>query len=121
MTPQEPRPLPVLLDMRDRRAVVVGGGAASVRTVRDLLGAGAHVTVIAGVPGETGLAALGTGGLTIENRGYVRGDLLGAFLVVCFLAEEELQRAVVDEAESVGCMVNVVGVPALSSFEMPGT
>jgi len=105
--------------MQGRRAVVVGGGAASVGIVRELLAAGAHVTVIAGGPEEGGMAALGTDGLVIANRGYVRGDLLGAFLAVCYSADEELQHAVVAEAESVGCLVHVVGVPALSTFSLP--
>ena len=42
---------PVFLEMKDRRCVVIGGGAVAERKVEGLVAAGANVTVIS--PGMT--------------------------------------------------------------------
>ena len=41
---------PVMLEVRERRCVVIGGGAIGEVKVRGLLDAGAHVTVIDPAP-----------------------------------------------------------------------
>jgi len=109
---------PVFLDLTGRLAVVVGGGHAAERKIAQLVRYGADVTLIT-FGATRKMRQLEAGGLiTIEPRGYIRGDLDGAFLVVC--AETgEIASAVYAEAESRGCLVNVLGNPALSSFIVP--
>ena len=113
--------LPVLLDLRDRRALVLGGGAACVDAVDRLRAAGAQVTVITGTAGGPELAATRDGGLAVESRGYVRGDLAGADLALCFSADDEAAAGFAAEARAVGCLVYVDGEPTLSTFALqPG-
>src|SRR2546429_2762501 len=73
---------PAFLDLRGRRAVVIGGGAIAEQKVVGLLAAGARVTVIS--PGVSrrleDLAAAGT--VTIERRPYRPGGLAGAVFSV---------------------------------------
>lgn len=109
---------PVFLDLTGRLAVVVGAGHASERKIAQLVRYGADVTLIT-FGATRKMRQLEAGGLiTIEPRGYIRGDLDGAFLVVC--AETgEIASAVYAEAESRGCLINVLGNPALSSFIVP--
>ncbi len=110
---------PVFCDLRGRLAVVVGGGSVAERKMETLLEYGADVHCIAPLvtPGVESLVAQGL--ITHEERGYVRGDLAGAFLVVCATDSTEVNRAVYQEAEGQGCLVNVVDVPELCNFIVP--
>lgn len=110
---------PVFLDLENRLAVVVGGGPVAERKARQLARHGADVTVIAIDPTEALLWAEASGELTLERRGYVRGDLAGAFLAICVATDPEVRRAVFSEAESVGCLVNTVDAAELCNFIVP--
>ncbi len=110
---------PVYLDLGEKLAVVVGGGAVAARKIRTLVEYGARVVVVAPEVVDE-LEQMATEGLVeIQRRGYVRGDLDQAFLVVCATDSEETNRAVYDEAEQRGCLVNVVDVPELCNFIVP--
>jgi len=113
------RYFPVFLDLKSRLAIVVGNGETAERKVRQLLRYGADVTVITSDPGEQLIAAEASGELTVEHRDYVRGDLAGAAIAICVSADEETRRAVHSEAESVGCLLNVVDAPEMCSFIVP--
>lgn len=67
---------PVLLDLRDRPCLVVGGGPVAARKVRGLLVAAARVRVIAAVVGPE-VAALDHPGLDVHEREVAVADLLG--------------------------------------------
>jgi len=110
---------PVFLDLRGRLAVVVGGGSVAERKIATLLEYGADVMCVAPLvtPGLDALVAQGL--IEHEDRGYVRGDLAGAFIVVCATDSTEVNRAVYQEAEGQGCLVNVVDVPELCNFIVP--
>jgi precorrin-2 dehydrogenase/sirohydrochlorin ferrochelatase len=111
---------PAFLDLERRPVVVVGEGEAAEKRVRQLLRYDADVIVITPEPSAALLEAQSDGLLTIEPRSYVRGDLGGTFLALCITEDEEVRRAVADEAESIGCLVNVAGAPKLCNFVMPG-
>ncbi len=68
---------PLLLDVNDRRVLVVGGGAVATRRSRALVDAGAAVTVVA--PEVTG--DLQQSGVTVVRRAFAREDVAGAWLV----------------------------------------
>lgn len=110
---------PVFLDLRGRLAVVIGGGSVAERKAITLIRYGADVLVISPdvTPAIDALVAEGL--IDHEQRGYVRGDLAGAFIVVCATDSTEVNRAVYQEAEGMGCLVNVVDVPELCNFIVP--
>ncbi len=110
---------PVFLDLGGRLVVIVGGGAVAERKVVTLGEYAPRIRVIAPevTPVLEDLAR--SGAIDLERRGYVRGDLTGAFLVVCATDSEEVNRAVHAEAEERGVLVNVVDVPDLCSFIVP--
>jgi precorrin-2 dehydrogenase/sirohydrochlorin ferrochelatase len=110
---------PVFLDLAARPAIVIGGGEAAEKRARALLKLGADVVVIGADPTPGLLQLEADGGIVTEQRGYVRGDLEGAFIAFCLGADEEVRRAVSDEAEERGCLVNVAGGPELCSFIVP--
>ncbi|PKQ15111.1 MAG: siroheme synthase [Actinobacteria bacterium HGW-Actinobacteria-7] len=110
---------PVFLDLYGRLAVIVGGGAPALRKAKQLASYGADVIVVSATTDPLLAEAEADGVLTYEHRGYVRGDLAEAFIALCVDPDPELQRAVRDEAESVGCLLNVLGVPDWCSFIVP--
>ena len=110
---------PVLLDLRGRRAVVVGGGAVAEAKVGPLVDAGAAVTVVA--PALTpGLALQAReGGLAHVARAYAPGDLDGAWIVIAATDDPDVNHVVHAEAESRGILVNVVDDPPYCGFILP--
>lgn len=99
---------PVMLNVRGRRAVVVGGGAVAARRASSLREAGALVTVIA--PQVT--ATLACAEVTVHRRGYEAGDLAGAWLVVVATDDAAVNAQVASDAAAAGVLVNRADDPA---------
>ncbi len=87
------------LRLRDRRVVVVGGGAVAARRIPALLDAGANIVLVS--PSVTAsledLAAAGR--IRWEPRGYADGDCAGAWLVCACTDDPEVNAAVAAAAE----------------------
>ncbi len=111
--------LPILLDLRDRPAVVVGGGEVAERKIAALLVAGARVTVVSPrVTDRIGEWA-GAGRLRLERREYRAGDLGGARLAYVATGDARVNRAAREEADAAGAWLNVADEPALCDFFVP--
>lgn len=110
---------PVFLDLSNRLVVVVGGTPAAERKARGLAKMGADVVLIASERSPEIVQLEADGVLTTEARGYVRGDLEGAFLVICATGDDEIDQAVFGEAEERGALINVIGRTDLCSFIIP--
>ncbi|MDP2234719.1 MAG: NAD(P)-dependent oxidoreductase [Actinomycetota bacterium] len=109
---------PVLLELTGRLIVVVGGGVKAERIVLDLIDYGADILVISPSVTPALDALVAEGLIEHEARGYVRGDLAGAFIVMCATAVLEVARAVYQEAEGMGCLVLAPSAPELSNFQI---
>ena len=110
---------PVNLDIRGRKAVVVGGGAVAERKCRSLLESEASVTVIA--PAITpGLEELrGQMKISVLLRPYLAGDLAGALLVFAATDDRAVNGVVAEEAKRLGILVCVADEPAEGTFASP--
>jgi precorrin-2 dehydrogenase/sirohydrochlorin ferrochelatase len=111
--------LPIMLDVRGRKAVVIGGDAMAVGRARALAECGASVHVIADDGGEA-LQELAAGGaVQWLRRAYSPGDLRDAFVV--FAVERDEPQLSIVEAESryVGALLHVTDVPDRCAFIMP--
>ncbi len=107
---------PAFLDLRGRECVVVGAGGVALGKVLGLLPCGAAVRVVS-PEAEPGVAALAARGkVRWEARGYRRGDLAGAALVVAGTDDPATNAAVYEEAVAERALVNVVDVPELCGF-----
>ena len=111
---------PVFLEMKDRRCVVIGGGAVAERKVVGLVEVGANVTVIS--PEITdGLRDLLTqGAIRHVAREYQTGDLAGYDLVFVATDNSEINAAVSGEARSLRIWVNSADDPDHCDFILPG-
>ncbi|OQP05643.1 siroheme synthase [Geobacillus sp. 46C-IIa] len=109
---------PVILQVRGRRAVVVGGGKVAARKIHGLLEAGAEIVMIA-PEAERELQALAAEGVIVwKKKRFDRDDLAGAFLVIAATNDREVNEAVA-QAAAPGQLVNVVDDPERCDFHVP--
>lgn len=111
---------PIFVRLRNRRALVVGGGAMAALRVKQLLNAGARVTLISPEV-QTGLVALAeTASLQIIRRAFERVDVTRDYFVVIGATDDSAaQNAIAEEAERCGLLCNVVDNPGCSNFYTP--
>jgi precorrin-2 dehydrogenase/sirohydrochlorin ferrochelatase len=110
--------LPILLKLRDRPCLVVGGGIAATKQVEALLRADARLTVIS--PQVTtvieGLAAAGH--LQLVSRPYARGDLRGFYLAYAATGVSAVDEQIARDAELEQILLSVDG-SSLGNFVSP--
>jgi uroporphyrin-III C-methyltransferase/precorrin-2 dehydrogenase/sirohydrochlorin ferrochelatase len=112
--------LPLFAALKNRACLVVGGGPVAERRVRQLLSAGAAVTVIA--PEITnGLAELAGGGqILVEARPFSATPGLDAYWLVVAATDDRAANAeIAAAAEAAKRFCNVVDDPEHCSFIMP--
>lgn len=110
---------PVNLDVRGRCCLVVGAGAVGTRKVGTLLECGAHVKVVSPEADERLVKLAAEGKIELVRKKYETGDLEGAFLVIGATDDRDLNRRIHQDAESIGCLCNIVDQPGLCSFILP--
>jgi len=113
--------LPISLDIRGQKCLVVGGGMVAQRKVETLVAHGGTVTVVS--PQLTaGLQELVRAGkINYVPRSYQATDLQNVYLVVAATADAVLNQHVAAAARAQGKLVNVVDAPQHSNFIMPAT
>ena len=110
---------PLMLNLKGKKCVVVGGGHVALRKVKMLLDCGADITVVSPKP-HLGMAKLSEKkAIRLIHRDYKVGDLMDATLAVASTDVKEINRTVAHEAKRLGILVNVVDDPRLSSFILP--
>ncbi len=104
--------LPLTFRLDEKEILVVGAGHVGMRKARQLLEAGAQVSVIA----EEIVAPLPEGLARVEQRRYRRGDLRGYWLVVSATGDPVANDEIVREAHQERVWLNVVDDPERCSF-----
>jgi siroheme synthase-like protein len=106
---------PVSLKLEGKRCVVIGGGWGTEKRVKDLLDAGALVTLISPVAP----ADIREDRIRWEARDYLPGDLEGAFLVVACPRDHSRNPEIWAEAEARGIPVNAIDDAPHCTFIFP--
>lgn len=120
---QEMRSYPILLQLADKRCLVVGAGRVGARKIAGLLDGGV-AEVLALDPGEPApeLEALrDRPELRFERRAFVEADLDGRFLVFASTSNPELNARVAALCRERGLLCNVADQPAAGSFVVPAS
>ena len=115
-----PNYYPIMLDVRNRTALVIGGDQIAAEKATNLSLCGAHVTVMA--PDFcTELRDLErSGAIALRHKAYEPGDLQGAFVVIAATTHDlPLCEAIWHEAQERGQLLNIVDVPAYCNFILP--
>ena len=110
---------PVLLDLRGRAAVVIGGDDVAAEKAAALAASGAAVMVLSPTFCEALLALAERGAARLCQRAYTPGDLAGAFVVVAATSDPDLIEAIWQETRQGGQLVNIVDQPRRCSFILP--
>jgi uroporphyrin-III C-methyltransferase/precorrin-2 dehydrogenase/sirohydrochlorin ferrochelatase len=111
--------LPIFINLRGRRCLVVGGGGIAARKVSLLSKAGAEVTVVSPRLCSTLSEQQHAGAIHWVPAVFEPRHLDGATLAIAATDDDEANRAVSAEAQSRNIPVNVVDQPALCTFVFP--
>jgi siroheme synthase-like protein len=110
---------PIVLDLRGRACLVIGGGPVAERKVTGLVGAGARVTVISPQLTERLAAWADEGTIRYVARSYQADDLAGYPLAFIATDDTSLNEAVATEARVRGTWVNAADDPEHCDFILP--
>jgi precorrin-2 dehydrogenase/sirohydrochlorin ferrochelatase len=108
-----------LVNLADACCVVVGGGEVAARKVAALCAAGARPVVISPVLCDALQCQVEDDEIDALQREYQPGDLAGVWLVIAATNDPATNEAVWQEAQSTGCLVNVVDDPERCNFHVP--
>ena len=109
-------PYPVVLDLRGRRALVVGAGPVAARKVEGLIAAGAVVTVVAptAVPEIADDPAV-----RWHQREYRRGEVASYRVAITATDDPAVNRQVARDGEAANVLVNSADDPVNCAFILP--
>lgn len=111
--------LPVYLDIKGQKCLIVGGREKAVDKIETLLKAEAHVTVIASELCSELIFLKSKGKIDHQEGPFSDENLDGCRLVIVSETNNELQMAVVDAAKKKQIPVNVIDFPNLGTFSIP--
>jgi len=107
---------PAFLNLKNKKAVVVGGGKVAERKVRLLVKAGANVKVISPDITKPLKKLREKSKLKHVNRNYVKRDLKNAYIVIAATSSAEINTKIAGESEN---LVNVVDSPSEGNYIVP--
>jgi precorrin-2 dehydrogenase/sirohydrochlorin ferrochelatase len=110
---------PIYLDLKKRRVLVVGGGAVAEGKARQLVDAGAQVSVVSPTLTDGLSDLVGQGAIEYRVGTFAIDDLNDVILVIGATDEQSVNESVANAAASRGILCNVVDQPALCNFITP--
>ena len=112
---------PIFLDLKGKKAVVVGGGMVAQRKIDTLLEHGAEVHVISKALTSKLDQEVKTGRVNLLGAEFRETQLDGAFLVIAATDDTNLNRRVSRAAQKRGLLVNAVDQPEDCNFIVPSS
>ncbi len=109
----------MMINLKNKPCVVVGGGLVAERKINSLLSAGAKITVISPLFTTTIQQWVDIGDICGKQREYTSNDIEGAFLIIAATNKEKVNLKVAQDAHTNNQLINIVDQPELSSFISP--
>ena len=110
---------PIYLDLRGKRAVVIGAGPVAARKVRRLAEAGARVVVVAPHFGSAFENACSRLNVELVESTYAKEYLAAALLCIAATNDRTLNQRIYDDCQQQDVLCNVVDVPDMCDFFVP--
>jgi len=114
-----PKYYPVMLDVRGRLAIVIGGDRVAAEKAAALSASGAHVNVQSLEFCDEILTQAEQKCVTLRRKAYEPGDLADAFVVIAATNDPQLVQAIWTETQERGQLLNIVDIPEYCSFILP--
>jgi len=111
--------LPIFMNIKDQKCLVIGGGKIASRKVFMLLRAGASVSVVSPELCQDLTIRKDEGEITHINRPFEDVDVENCKIIIAATNNETVNSHVSELAKSKGIPVNVVDAPHLCSFIVP--
>lgn len=108
---------PVMLNLKDKMCVVIGGGKTALRKAKKLRECGAEITVVSPAFCE-GFEELN---IVCKTKEYDKSDLDGIFLAIAATDSREVNLKIREDAKALGILVSLVDAPELSDFVSPAS
>jgi len=112
---------PILIDLCQFPALVVGGGNIANRKINNLLLFNGDVTVLAPEINMEIESLVKEKKIKFINREYRKNDVINFKLVFCATDNNAVDELVRRDCERLGILLNVADVPDLCNFIMPAT
>ncbi len=110
---------PIFLELRGRRAVVVGGGAVAVRKAESLLEAEARLVVVAYRPSDAIIDLCTRHGAELIRSKYSKEYVAQAVIVIAATNDRNVNEQVYRDCQELEILCNVVDEPRLCDFFVP--
>ncbi|MDL1956038.1 MAG: bifunctional precorrin-2 dehydrogenase/sirohydrochlorin ferrochelatase [Candidatus Desulfofervidus auxilii] len=110
---------PILLDLKGKNCLVVGGGQVAWRKIKRLLDCGAKVKVVAREVLPELKEAIDKKNVIYLGKEYKSEFLKDTFLVIGATDDEELNQKLSIEANNINILCNIVDQPEKCNFIVP--
>jgi len=110
---------PIVLKLKDKPALVIGGGPVAERKVKSLIQFGARVRVISPSLTASLEKLLRSGRITWLRRAVKPSDIKRAYIIIAATSDAGVNKNISEWAKKRGIPVNVVDRASLSSFISP--
>ena len=110
---------PVLLNLKGRSVVIIGGGTVALRKAQSLLTTGAQLVVVSEHIEDRLAALCQNEDAKLISSVYCKDYLSGAVLAIAATNDHELNKQIYKDCQELGLLCNVVDVPELCDFFVP--
>lgn len=110
---------PIMLDIRNKKCKVIGGGRVAERKVVSLIAHGAAVEVISPLVSDKLQEYYDQGKIDLKQRQYIYGDLEDSYLVYAATDDENVNQTCLKECREKEIFLNVVDSPEMCDFIVP--
>lgn len=113
---------PLFLDLRSKKAVVVGGGKVAERKTATLIKAGASVELVSPSLTPRLKKYNSDGKIKHKARNYANGDLRSAYIVAACTSSREANSRIAKDAKAAACpLINITDSPDEGNFIVPSS
>lgn len=110
--------LPLMVNVKNKKCVVIGGGKIAYRKTRSLLDGEASVTIISPIICQELQVLEIEAKITIERKNPEIADYCDAFIIIAATDSSQLNEQIASEANP-GQLVNVASNHELGNFHLP--
>ncbi|MHB1377440.1 MAG: precorrin-2 dehydrogenase/sirohydrochlorin ferrochelatase family protein [Candidatus Humimicrobiaceae bacterium] len=110
---------PILLKLKNKKILVVGGGKIAERKVIRLLKAEANILLVSPDITDSLQKFVDEKKIVYNKRKFTKGDLKNAFLVIAATNDKKVNHLIFRESEKNKILVNVIDEPDYCNFYVP--